>query len=429
MLDGETGNDPDPAFNRVFSQNERSEAEFDNTLSVRRLKHIPLKDFLQENLRLPRQTLKDLDSGTSQNPKHEMAHHLNRAAYADKQGAEVVFELRIDPLRSGALFESLGGGWIHGDFFAPARIGIDDGNVTYLTTKGVNFFGVVSGIHQIVETGNPLLAHLGQWDGHLKVVERSGGQNRTDRNVSIDDIQVEFVTDPGFLETLRVAFDASVTENWQICQVFGEGTLWLEFQASEFLRLNDLAFGRATSFFPGFGFRNRFGGGLFSDGNSRGVPTDMTNEFGATTFVNHGSMNFFRQTGLCEGGKGTGKGGFGGDLRFGVPTTEASQGRGVFQVIQESAGGRKIPDCFGDEGLGQRQTIFRFATDERPLKRRHETLRMAEFDDLNELLLLLGKGTDFFFQHGEELGLDDEGSCDEVAHKKTPKKVLTNGDF
>ena len=135
-------------------------------------------------------------------------------------------------------------------------------------------------------------------------------------------------------------------------------------------------------------------------------------------FLDHGGMNFLWQMELGEGGKSAGEGGFGGDRGDGVPTAESAQGGGVFQIIQEGAGGGEIPDYFGDESLGQWQAIFGFAADERPLEWRHEAFGMAECHDAHETLFLIGKRSDFLFEHGEELALDDKSGGGK-AHKKS----------
>ena len=60
---------------------------------------------------------------------------------------------------------------------------------------------------------------------------------------------------------------------------------------------------------------------------------------------------------------------------------------------------------------------IRFATDEYPLKRGHEAFGVTEFHDLDQALFLVGERADFFFEHGKELALDEEGGGGEV-HKK-----------
>jgi hypothetical protein len=55
------------------------------------------------------------------------------------------------------------------------------------------------------------------------------------------------------------------------------------------------------------------------------------------------------------------------------------------------------------------------------LESRHETLGMGEFHDPDEALFRIGKRSDFLFEHGEKLPLDDEGGGND-AHEKSPQK-------
>ena len=168
---------------RFSGQNDPLEANFENTPSLRQTRRVNFGRFFSENGSLPRQALKDLERGAGQNAEHQVAHDLGRTSDADEECAEVVFELGVDPFRSRALFETSRGRRVHGDFFTAAWIEVNDGNMSELSAKGVNFFGVVSGVHEVVEAGNPLPAHLSQGDGHLRVVEGSGGEDGADRNI------------------------------------------------------------------------------------------------------------------------------------------------------------------------------------------------------------------------------------------------------
>lgn len=412
---------------RDFSQIERFAVKWDNTDPVSCVLLIELGGFFKSKKILPRQTVEELNGGASQDAKHQMAHDFSSATDADKERAEIVFKLGVDALDGTALLETLRARRVHWDFFCSSRIEVNDGNMSELSGKGVDFFGVVSGVHEVVEIGDARLSQLCQGDRRLGVVEGGGSQDSTDGQIPIDDIKMEFVAVPRFGEALCVALATVVAKRGQIGQILGQGSLRLKLQSSELFGFKRLIFCRTSSLPGNFRYGKRFSCGLFASGNRGGITADMSHEFGSKILLNHGGMDFLRQMKISEGGKGTGEGGFGGDFRGGFPSTESAQGRTVLEVIQESASGGEIPNGFGNERLGHRQAIFGFCADKFPLKRSHEALRMTEVCYLDEALFFIRKRTDFLLQHGEELALDDEGGGGKVVHKKTfknSKKVL-----
>ena len=428
--------------NRVSGQNDQLGGDWGGTPSARHFRRKSDGGFFRGNGPLPRQPLKDLQRGTGQNSEHQVAHDFGRATNTDEKRTKVVFELGVDPLNRTALFETLRGSRVHGDFLAATRIGIDDGDMSELSAKGMDFFGIVSGVHEVVAIVNQFLSLLSQGDRPLGVtclcqhgrqVEGGGSQDGADGNVPVGNVQMEFVANPRFGEALGVALATVVAERRQIGEIFGQGSLRLNLQPAELFGFKRLVFGGTASLPGNFCCENGFGRRLFAGGDRGGVTADVSHQGGAQVFCDHGGMNFFRQMKAGEGGEGTGEGGFRGNQADGFPAAEPSQGRTIFEIIQEGSRGGEIPDGFGNERLGQRQAtrlpsggqVFGFTSNERPLKGGHETLRMAEADDLDEALLLVGKRPDLLFQHGEELALNDEGGGDELVHKKTPKRFLT----
>lgn len=406
-----------PSTTEIFSQTERFWAEFDNTLSVDYLRSMSLDGFPEAKAPLPGQSLKKLDGSIGQDSEHEMTHDFSCTPDANKESSEIILESAVDSLGGGALFETLCGGRIHGDFLAAPRIKVNDRNMSEAFGKLSDLVGIVGSIHQIVETIDPFVRDLSQRDGDLRIVEGSGGEYGADGQVSIHDIEVKFVTDPSFGEALGVALATVITAHGQISQIFSQGALRLELQTGGRFGWKRLIFGWAPPFLGRLNHRGWFWSRLFARRDCGRITADMSDDFTFQIFLNHGGMNFFRQTEECEVGKGAGEGGFGGDLRSGFPTAESAQGGTIFQIVQQGAGGGEIPDCFGDEGLCQRQAILRFATDEYPLKRGHEAFGVTEFHDLDQALFLVGERADFFFEHGKELALDEEGGGGEV-HKK-----------
>lgn len=409
---------------QVSGQNEWYLPELKQTAAMRHIGRGVETEFSVRNEGSARQTLEKLEGGAGQDAEHEVAHDFGRATDADKEGAKVVFELGVDALDGTALLEAARGGRIHGDFFGSSRIEINDGDMSKLAGEGMDFFGVVSGVHEVVTNVDKFSGLLSQGDGHLGVMKRGGSQDGADGDVPVSHVQMEFVTDPGFGEALGVALAAVVAARGQVGQVLDQGTLRLKLQPSELFGFKRLIFGGTTSLLGDFRRRHGFGGRLFAGGDGGGITADVSHQGVPQVFLDHGGVDFFRQMGLGESGKGAGEGGFGGDLADSFPATESAQGRTVLEVVQEGASGGEIPDIFGDESFGDGESVLRFGANEFPSEGGHETFDPGEFDDCNKTSLLSGKFSDFFFQHGEELALEDESSGGE-AHKKSSDGCLT----
>jgi hypothetical protein len=75
---------------------------------------------------------------------------------------------------------------------------------------------------------------------------------------------------------------------------------------------------------------------------------------------------------------------------------------GGMKKREESLGGGKIPDHFGNKRFGQSQTGKRFATVAFPFISGHESVELTKFDNANELGFLGREGSEFGFESREE---------------------------
>lgn len=410
---------------QVFCRNGRFSSEFDNTATASHVRRKVATGFATRKGCLSRQTVEELDCGTGEDSKHEMAHYFGCTANTNKHGAEVIFDLGVDSFHRRALLESSSRGRFEGDFFSTPWVWVDDRNMAELSGKSSDFLCVVGGIHQIVtDSQETLITHLSQWDGNLGIVDGGRSKNGTDGDIAVDDVQVEFVTDPRFFKTLGIFLGAAVTVNGQVEEVFCQGTLQLQLQTFGWGGFDDLSFARTSPFFGASWNGIRFGDRFFTSRNGSGITADVTDNHMAQVIFDHGFMNFLGQVKFSEVSKRTGEGGFGRNLGQSFPTDETAQARTILEIVNEGSVGSEIPNGFCNESLGDREAVFGFASDERPPKGSHKTFDIGEFDDRNEALAFIRKNADFIFQHGEELALDDKSSGGK-AHKKLSNWLLT----
>ena len=142
------------------------------------------------------QQAQQLQSADGDDAKQEMQPDFGVAAHPDETAAVVILQHRVHPLRRAALVVAARRGGIPRLRAAAARVGIDDRHVAQAARKGRDRLGVIGRIHQVVTVGHPLRAHLRQRNRRLRVVQRSRGENRADRDVAIDAIQMQFVAFP-----------------------------------------------------------------------------------------------------------------------------------------------------------------------------------------------------------------------------------------
>jgi hypothetical protein len=289
-----------------------------------------------------------------------------------------------------------------------AGIGIDDGHMAKGAGEFMNLRGVICGIAEIVKAVlDESFAFLHQGNGGLTVVKGCCAQDAADGNVKIRGSDVKFVAVPCFLVTLAVAFASPVAERGQVENVFFQRAR--ELQVETFFRSGrpDFVFARATTGFfgvfgwggigRGFFFCNRFPGR-----NSGGIDADMTDDTVTQMSLDKLALSKLRKLSDGKLFKGPGKSGTIGNVIFRFPSAESSGVWGCMKKRDESLGGGKIPDHFGNKRFGQSQTGKRFATVAFPFISGHESVELTKFDNANELGFLGREGSEFGFESREE---------------------------
>src|SRR5271165_326478 len=178
----------------------------------------------------------DLIDGERDDAEHEMAFDLERAADAEKSGAELVFQTGVDAFGHGAeiVDQVVEVGHVDElqalDLAAPfglalvvgAKVAVDDGGVAERPALGVDRGGVVGGVHEIVEIGDAGARHSHQGDGDLAVVDGGRGQYAGDRDLAAGHVDVEFVPGPGLFVALAVFLAADVAGGRQVGEHLAE---------------------------------------------------------------------------------------------------------------------------------------------------------------------------------------------------------------
>lgn len=289
-----------------------------------------------------------------------------------------------------------------------AGIGIDDGHMAKGAGEFMNLRGVICGIAEIVKAVlDESLAFLYQGNGGLTVVEGCCAQDAADGNVKIRGSDVKFVAFPCFLVALAVALASFVTVSRQVIKVIFERAR--ELQVEAFFRSGrpDFVFARATTGFfgvfgwggigRGFFFCNRFPGR-----NSGGIDADMTDDTVTQMSLDNMALSKLRKLSDGKLFKGSGKSGTIGNVIFRFPSAESSGVWGCMKKRDESLGGGKIPNHFGNKRFGQSQTGKRFATVAFPFISGHESVELTKFDNANELGFLGREGSEFGLKSREE---------------------------
>ena len=272
----------------------------------------------------------------------------------------------------------------------------------------MNLRGVICGIAEIVKAVlDESLAFLYQGNGGLTVVEGCCAQDAADGNVKIRGSDVKFVAFPCFLVALAVALASFVTVSRQVIKVIFERAR--ELQVEAFFRSGrpDFVFARATTGFfgvfgwggigRGFFFCNRFPGR-----NSGGIDADMTDDTVTQMSLDNMALSKLRKLSDGKLFKGSGKSGTIGNVIFRFPSAESSGVWGCMKKRDESLGGGKIPNHFGNKRFGQSQTGKRFATVAFPFISGHESVELTKFDNANELGFLGREGSEFGLKSREE---------------------------
>ena len=138
-----------------------------------------------------------------------MAGDLLRPAHSNVTTAVVIFQVRVNALGAGSLLVAVLFGGIHFLFHSAAsEVVVDERNMAEPAAVGVDFFGVVGRVHEVVETGDAHRAHLRERNRRLRVVQGSRSKDARDRDVALDDVEVELEADPAFLVALGVFLGA-----------------------------------------------------------------------------------------------------------------------------------------------------------------------------------------------------------------------------
>src|SRR5271166_361261 len=165
-----------------------------------------------------------------------MAFDLERAADAEKSGAELVFQTGVDAFGHGAeiVDQVVEVGHVDElqalDLAAPfglalvvgAKVAVDDGGVAERPALVVDRGGVVGGVHEIVEIGDAGARHGHQGNGDLAVVDGGRGQHAGDRDLAAGHVDVEFVPGPGLFVALAVFLAADVAGGGQVGEQLAE---------------------------------------------------------------------------------------------------------------------------------------------------------------------------------------------------------------
>ena len=89
-----------------------------------------------------------------QNAEHQVAHHLGVPLDPEGMAAELILERSIAALGSGAFVVSDGFGRGEFDLLAPARVGVDQGNMAPSAARLAPLGAALGGVHQVVEVGH-----------------------------------------------------------------------------------------------------------------------------------------------------------------------------------------------------------------------------------------------------------------------------------
>src|SRR5271165_4915336 len=171
----------------------------------------------------------DLIGGERDDAEHEVAFDLDRAAHAQEPGAEFVLQSSIDAFDHGAeiVDDVICVGHVDElhpvdlpfpfglDLMLGAKVAVDDRRVAERTAVVMNGGGVVGGVHEIVEIGNPRAGHGHQGNGDLTVVNGGRSQHAGDGDLAASDVDMQLVADPGFLVALAVFLGADIASGGQ----------------------------------------------------------------------------------------------------------------------------------------------------------------------------------------------------------------------
>ena len=168
-----------------------------------------------------------------QDPEHQMRHHFDRSAHTHSPSAILVLKPTVDPFRGRPFPKTPPLRWIQEPRRDPLWVRLNQRHMAQSARKLPDRRRIISTVHQIIQRANPLGGHLRQRDGDLRIMHAGAAQERAHRNVSINNIQMQFVAHPN----LEIAFAArlapEVTAPGQIRQILRQTASFLLFDFAQ----------------------------------------------------------------------------------------------------------------------------------------------------------------------------------------------------
>ncbi len=149
--------------------------------------------------------------------EHGAQMNLLVRAVTDIPQTEAVLQTTVPPLGRGAFLVSFGSVRIHGrNVFPVTLVRVYDRNVSHLLANAPYGLSVIGGVHQFVQAGHLSPGHSRQRNGHLAVMNRSGGRH----GAAIRLVNVKLVSYPPVHVSLGVELGSHVADARQLRQGF-----------------------------------------------------------------------------------------------------------------------------------------------------------------------------------------------------------------
>lgn len=246
-----------------------------------------------------------LFGGDHHQAEGQVSRHLDRATHPDMPASVFFMQMGVHPLDRATFVVAQRFRRGEPDLLAPARIAIDNRHMAETGGHIVDFLGVVCGIGQIVEVGNALGRHLGQWDRDLAVVQAGGGEDEAHGDVAIEHVQMRLVSTPALHLVLTVLLATPIAGRRQIDEISRQIAFELPLQPSGFRgRGHGLVFGPPTVLLRRSGFFFRLVRRLFAPMNRGGVAADVAGKFIAVVGLEQRFVNLLRPHIASEGLEG-----------------------------------------------------------------------------------------------------------------------------
>ena len=248
-----------------------------------------------------------------------------------------------------------------------AKVGVDDRLMAERAAVVMNGGGVVGGVHEIVEIGNPRAGHGHQGNGDLTVVNGSRGQHAGDGDLAAGDIDMQLVADPGLLVALAVFLGADVAGGGQLGEHLVDGLRGLPLQPRRLGLWPLLVLARASALarrLSAIGrrivllvvglVRRR----LLARLDLGGVSGDHADDAPAQRALDQRCVHFVGQIAMRELREGARERGFRGHLRASLPTEDTPQRLVDGEAFDQSGRGGNAQHRLGDEGPGEGAPIL-----------------------------------------------------------------------